>query len=104
MAQKKIAPEKKYLAKVSDYKNVFTSAQGKRVLEDLCRNHFVFSTSFVKGDPYESARREGERLVVLRILTHLQIDLLKFEKIIEEEQKNGRRYSEQYYEHTEPEY
>ncbi len=88
MANKKIDPEKKYLVKVSDYKSVFNSATGKRVLEDLCRNHFVFSTSFVKGDQYESARREGERLVILRILSHLKIDLLKLEKLIEQEQKN----------------
>lgn len=85
---KKTSPEKKYLIKAADYKNVFGSAQGKRVLEDLCRNHFIFSTSFVKGDSYESARREGERLVLLRILAHLKVDLPKLEKLIEEEQRN----------------
>ncbi len=99
---KKVSQEKQQLVKLADYKNVFNSAQGRRVLEDMCRNHFVFSTSFVKGDSYESARREGERLVILRILSHLKVDLAKYEKLIEEEQKNGRRYSSEYYAQSEP--
>lgn len=88
MAKKK-STEHKYLAKISDYKNVFGSAQGKRVLEDMCRNHFMFTTTNVKGDHIESIRREGERLVVLRILSHLKLNLSKLEKLIEEEQRNA---------------
>lgn len=89
MTKKKIDPAKKILVRAADYKNVFNSAQGKRVLEDMCRNHFMFSTSFAKGDAYESARREGERLVILRILSFLKLDLNRLEKLIEEEQRNG---------------
>lgn len=92
---KKSIGEKRQLSRIADYKNVFGSAQGRRVLEDLCRNHFIFGTSFVKGDQYESARREGERLVILRILTLLKTDLVKLEKIIEEEHKNEHERSEQ---------
>lgn len=85
---KRKSPEKKYIAKAADYKNVFSSAQGKRVLEDMCRQHFMFSTTFMK-DSHETARREGERLVMLRVLSFLKIDLAKLEKLIEEEQRNA---------------
>lgn len=93
MAKKK-SSEHKYLTRVADYKNVFGSAQGKRVLEDLCRNHFMFTTTNVKGDQIESIRREGERLVVLRILSHLKLDLVKLEKLIEQEQRDVSEQSD----------
>ena len=48
------------------YKEVFTSVQGERVLEDLgvrfCEHSSTFSV-----DPNETAYREGQRTVVLFI-------------------------------------
>ena len=48
------------------YKEVFTSVQGERVLEDLgvrfCEHSSTFST-----DPCETAYREGQRTVLLFI-------------------------------------
>ena len=52
---------------IGDYKIVFGSEQGERVLEDLKRRcHFYVSTN-VKGDSHESAFYEGQRAAVLWI-------------------------------------
>jgi microsomal dipeptidase-like Zn-dependent dipeptidase len=56
------------------YKKVFSSPDGERVLEHLCRVGFVFDTSHVSGDPYETAHREGQRRLVLSILRFLERD------------------------------
>ena len=74
----------KALAKIMDYKSAFGSKPGERVLLDMMRAHFLLSTSYVKDDPYESARREGERNVVIRILEKLKTDEKRFEKLLEE--------------------
>ena len=52
------------------YLTVFTSDAGRRVLNDL-RAAFYDRTSFVPGDPYATHVFEGERAVILRILTIL---------------------------------
>ena len=52
---------------ISDYKIVFESEQGQRVLEDLKRRFHFYSTTNVKGDSHESAFYEGQRAAVLWI-------------------------------------
>lgn len=52
------------------YLAVFTSDAGKKVLNDL-RVAFYDRTSVVPGDPYLTHVCEGERTVILRILTIL---------------------------------
>ena len=84
--EKKVA--KGYVARSQDYKNVFNSLQGQRVLYDLMKNHHVLSTTHVKGDPYESAMKEGERLVVIRILAFLKLNPQKLQQLIEEADRN----------------
>jgi hypothetical protein len=56
------------------YKKVFSSPDGERVLEHLCRVGFVFDTSYVSGDPHETAHREGQRRLVLSILRFIERD------------------------------
>lgn len=46
--------------------------QGKTVLADMMKAHHVFDSTF-SSKPLEMAFREGERNVVLRILTILDI-------------------------------
>ena len=75
---------KKRVAKISDYKNTFNSQQGRRVLADMLAENKCLSTSFVKEDPYLTAFNEGQRNVVLRILTILQVDTTQLLKLIEE--------------------
>jgi len=52
----------------SDYRLVFDSEAGQRVLADLARFAHMGHPSYVRGDAMETAFREGERNVVLRIL------------------------------------
>ena len=51
-----------------DYADCFGSISGNKVLEDL-KSAYQTRESYVKGDPYETARREGERAVYLRIIS-----------------------------------
>lgn len=53
------------------YRAVFDSKDGERVLTHLCKVGFVNDTSYVSGDPYETAHREGQRRLVLSILRFL---------------------------------
>ena len=53
------------------YKEVFTSVQGERVLEDLGVRFCEHSSTF-SSDPHETAYREGQRTVVLFIRSMLR--------------------------------
>jgi hypothetical protein len=56
------------------YKRVFSTPDGERVLEHLCKVSFVFDTSYVSGDSHETAHREGQRRLVLSILRFMERD------------------------------
>lgn len=62
------------LARVQDYKRTFSSQHGKAVLKDLYSNHFLMRHTFVPNDPTSTAFNEGQRQVVLRIMTMLEQD------------------------------
>lgn len=51
-----------------DYKTVFSSAAGERVLADLMGQFHVGRSSHMSGDSHETAFREGERHAVLHVL------------------------------------
>ena len=58
-------------ANLEDYHIAFeVSDTGRRVLEDMMEAHHFMDSSFTP-DPYTTAFNEGERNVVLRILTVL---------------------------------
>jgi hypothetical protein len=63
----------KALDKVIDYRNVFSTSEGKRVLYDLMKVCHFMHSSFT-GDSTEIIFREGERNVVNYILTMLKQD------------------------------
>lgn len=79
----------KQLKKISEYKQVFLSPVGRHVLFDLMKAHHIMNTCFVANDPYMSALREGERNVVLRILTIMGQDEDNLQKLMEEAQNDG---------------
>lgn len=56
------------------YQSVFTNPKGKQVLDHLCRHCFLGDTTFVVGDPYQTALNEGSRRVILSILSILKKD------------------------------
>jgi hypothetical protein len=52
--------------RIMDYSRTFSDGHGRNVLTDLCAQYEQRS-SFVPGDPYATAFREGQRDVVLAI-------------------------------------
>ena len=83
MARKKVST--KQLDVTSDYKTVFTSEAGKRVLWDILRNSFVLGSV-----------REGQRNSALRILSILQTDEKKLLEQIEEGLQYDREYGDEW--------
>tara|TARA_R100001463_G_scaffold32675_2_gene73055 strand:+ start:2725 stop:2949 length:225 start_codon:yes stop_codon:yes gene_type:complete len=53
------------------YKELFTTVQGERVLDDLGMRFCEHSSTF-SSDPHETAYREGQRTVVLFIKSMLR--------------------------------
>lgn len=72
----------KQVDKVIDYKVFFGTSEGKEVLYDLMKSSNMLQSSF-STDPYEMAFNEGQRNVVLRILTILKTDPMELKKFIE---------------------
>lgn len=68
-----------------DYHAVFDSAPGKRVLEDLQVTHYMRTSTF-STDAIEMAKNEGERNVVLRILSILDMDLIELNKLTRQDE------------------
>lgn len=94
MAEQSKGALKRRRSKVVDYRNVFNSSQGKRVLYDLMLNHNFLQTSFNKGDDAnEMAFKEGGRHVVTRILTILKVDPKQLEQLIEEADRHANQES-----------
>lgn len=65
---------KAQVRRIQLYKDVFGSEQGQEVLMDLMRTHHVLGTTYSPKDPNQIHIYEGERNVVLRILTYLELD------------------------------
>ena len=59
--------DKKLEQLIKDYKIVFGSDEGQRVLDDLRKRCHFHSTTHVKGDSHESAYYEGQRSLVVFI-------------------------------------
>ncbi len=49
------------------YRRVFGGAAGKAVLADLSTFCWAMHSTWAPGDPYEAARRDGQRSVILRV-------------------------------------
>ena len=56
----------------TNYKYIFNTDEGKKVLADLEKRCHYHSTTNVKGDSHESAYMEGQRSVLLFIKSMLQ--------------------------------
>jgi hypothetical protein len=73
-----------------DFKAVFSSEQGKRVLSHICRECGVLRPSFVPGEALENtAFNEGMRNVALMILTALDETPERFLELSQEIQANA---------------
>ena len=80
----------KYLDNIKFYRAFFKSKHGEKVLYDLMKTHNFFTCTFVKGDRDEMLIKEGERNVVLRILSILKIDPQKLEQMMKKEEEENR--------------
>lgn len=54
------------------YRQVFNSAEGLVVLNDLQKRFNINATTFERGDPHYSAYLEGQRSVVLSIMRFME--------------------------------
>lgn len=70
------------------FQQVFGSEAGKAVLYDLMKFGHMLHSSFSPKDPYETAFREGERNIVLRIMSVLEMDPEQLKQRIKEGQEN----------------
>ena len=63
----------KFLKELQEnYKFIFNTEEGKKVLADLEKRCHYHSTTNVKGDSHESAYMEGQRSVLLFIKSMLR--------------------------------
>jgi hypothetical protein len=64
------------------YHKVFGNPDGERVLRHIMNEGFVLSSTFVAGDPHQTAMNEGSRRLALSILKMAKIDQSeKFDQI-----------------------
>lgn len=74
---------------VEKYAHVFGSVDGMEVLHDLMENHWVLkSTAINAKSSRDVVMREGERNVILRILTLLKVDPRQLRERIEAHEKS----------------
>ena len=64
--------EKKLKQLRQDYKIVFGTDEGKKVLDDISIRCHEFNTTHVKGDSHESAFYEGQRSIMVFIKSILK--------------------------------
>jgi hypothetical protein len=66
------------------YQEAFSGDPGSEVLKHLCEVGYVFVPTYVRGDPVETAHREGARRLVLSILRMVHGDDEAIRKMAEE--------------------
>ena len=74
------------VAKVIDYKNVFGSEEGKRVLYDILKISGMLVSSYDEN-LNTMAYREGQRNLALTIFHKLKVDVKQLTKFIEEQKE-----------------
>jgi len=73
---------KRQFATVRDFKDLFASDKGRRVLYKLMSHGHLLSPSWNK-DPYQHAFNSGQRDTVMFILTTMKTNMRDLEKYIE---------------------
>lgn len=69
----------------SDYVAVFSTPEGQRVLNHICKVGFISKPTRIKGDPEQSQENEGMRRLALSILRFANVDHAELVKQIEKE-------------------
>lgn len=95
MDSQSAAAGKRSKQKILDYKAVFGTEQGKRVLHDLLvYSNFLQPTLTSNNDPIEMAFNEGKRNVILRVLSFGRMDIRDIDKLIEEGERNAKQLAQ----------
>lgn len=81
---------KKRIATVSDFKNVFRSEEGQRVLYNILKRGNILSVSHNPGLPQETAFQEGRRDMALYILSKIKTDEKQLIEILDKGETNER--------------
>ena len=63
------------------YKEFFSTDDGKEILADLARRHFVHTSTFIPHDTHHSAFNEGRRSVILDIISLVNIPMEELDKL-----------------------
>ena len=63
------------------YKEFFSTDDGKEILADLARRHLVHTSTFVPHDTHHSAFNEGRRSVILDIISLVNIPMEELDKL-----------------------
>lgn len=77
-----------------DYKQAFTTKQGKAVLLDLLQEHYILRSTYqgVEGDDGRGQSfREGQKHVVLRIMTLMGLDVSEMYLLLKEGDDDARK-------------
>jgi hypothetical protein len=74
------------LTRAERYQRVFGSPDGNWVLHDLMQEHNILGTT-LRADGSVDTAKEGERVVVLRILAQLKINVARLRERIEEHER-----------------
>lgn len=66
------------------YRDLFNSEIGQVVLADMLRQGFVFTTTYVRNDPIETAHREGMRRFVMSVARNARIGDENIQQLMDE--------------------
>ena len=70
-------------ALIKTYKRLFATDDGKKVLKDLSSRHYLWSSTY-SVNPHEMAIKEGQRNVILFILSRIGEDLDELQNMAKE--------------------
>lgn len=73
-----------------DYRKVFKSPEGERVMKDLWRQFHGMAVTYFRGDSHETAFREGQRNVILFLMNELNFDYEAYEQRLQANLKESR--------------
>lgn len=85
--------EKRVADTIAAYQKLFNSDEGKIVLLDLIKSCNVLNTTY-STDSHETAYREGERSVVLRILKTINTDPARVMELMKLGNQEDEKYAE----------
>jgi hypothetical protein len=82
----------KAVERTENYKQAFTTVQGKAVLLDLLNEHYMLKTVYQgQEDSIGIAFRDGQRQVLLRILSIMQLDIGEIYMLLKEGDDSVRK-------------